>query len=188
MSALHNWPRAAQRRPRPAHYLLSAAPDNNGPRPARRRPQPSCYVLKATPDNSRIDRTKPNRGAQWAPRLIGFAAHPGVVLPVQSGLVDSQRASAAAPRLQHDAGLHVRKAPASRPPLRGYSTMLAYEQCFAARPAAAPRLQPQRRRHLRGRSATVTTTASERAPTPPATAACTARRMLQVGSGAGRCR
>jgi len=65
--------------------------DNNGPAAAQAPPPAFAPNLRdAAPPNSRIDRTKPNRGAQWAPRLIGFAAHPGVGWRVQSGLVDAQ--------------------------------------------------------------------------------------------------
>ena len=39
-------------------------------------PSLNATVLEARPDNDRLERTKPNRGAQWAPRLIGFAAQP----------------------------------------------------------------------------------------------------------------
>ena len=48
------------------------------------------FRYRPRPANGRIDRTKPNRGAQWAPRLIGFAAHPDVGWRIQSGLVDAQ--------------------------------------------------------------------------------------------------
>ena len=78
----------------PCHSQRSGNQTTTGRRRRKRRPQPSCYPAPAMPPNNGLDRTKPNRGAQWAPRLIGFAAQPDVGWRVQSGLVDAQASSA----------------------------------------------------------------------------------------------
>jgi len=60
-----------------ASLKCNAAPNNSGLAAAlRATPSLRHAALGAAPDNNRFERTKPNRGAQWAPRLIGFAAQP----------------------------------------------------------------------------------------------------------------
>ena len=78
------------------------------------------------PANGRIDRTKPNRGAQWAPRLIGFAAHPDVVWThaLPCSLHSTQLTSSVGLPCDHAASRRVRKAAKLPPdlPLRVQST------------------------------------------------------------------